>query len=98
LSLANGIVLRLRSDNQRGLFVLRPVRKDDILIIYDGPMLDHPTRYSIQIAENRHIEGTPESNAYLNPCSPTIRTRIWKKSALRPWPTPTEAQARHPES
>ena len=71
MSLANGIAVRLRSDNQRGLFVLRPVRKDEALITYDGPILHHPTRYSVQIDDNRHIEGTPESNAYLNhSCTP----------------------------
>ena len=71
MSLAKGVVIQPRSLNARGLFVLRPVVKDEILITYDGPILDHSTRYSIQIDENRHIEGTPESNAYLNhSCAP----------------------------
>jgi SET domain-containing protein len=66
MSLANGVVVQLRPDNQRGLFVSRPVMQDDILITYDGPILNHPTRYSIQVGDQMHIEGTPESNAYLN--------------------------------
>ena len=57
--------------------------KDEILITYDGPILDHPTRYSIQIDENRHIEGTPESNAYLNhSCAPNTFVD-WKGVFLR---------------
>lgn len=47
------------------------MRKDEVLITYDGPLIDHPTRYSIQIDENLHIDGTPESNCYLNhSCAP----------------------------
>jgi hypothetical protein len=83
VSLADGIVVRLRSDRQRALFVLRPVHKDEVLITYDGPILDHPTRYSVQIDENRHIDGTPESNAYLNhSCAPNTYVD-WKGVSLR---------------
>jgi SET domain-containing protein len=47
------------------------VPKDEILITYDGPIIDRATRYSIQIDDYLHIEGTPESNAYLNhACAP----------------------------
>ncbi|MBZ5555558.1 MAG: SET domain-containing protein-lysine N-methyltransferase [Acidobacteriia bacterium] len=71
MSLVNGVTVQLRPDHQRGLFVLRPVSKDEILVTYDGPIIDHPTRYSIQIDKNRHIDGTPDSNACLNhSCAP----------------------------
>jgi hypothetical protein len=53
VSLANGVVIRVRADNQGSLFILRPVRKDEILVIYDGPIINHPTRYSIQIDDKR---------------------------------------------
>jgi SET domain-containing protein len=83
VSLANGVAVRLRSDHQRGLFVLRDVRKDEILIAYDGPIIDHPTRYSIQIDESLHIDGTPDSNSYLNhSCSPNTYVD-WKGVFLR---------------
>jgi SET domain-containing protein len=83
MSLANSVVVRLRADNQRGLFVLGRVRKDEILITYDGPIIDHPTRYSIQTEENVHIDGTPESNAYLNhSCAPNTYVD-WKGVVLR---------------
>ena len=48
MSLANGVVMRVRPGKQRGLFVTQPVRKGEILIIYDGPLIDHATRYSVQ--------------------------------------------------
>ncbi len=71
MSLAYGVAMQFRPDGQRGLFVQRPVRQGEILITYDGPIIDHPTRHSIQIDDQRHIEGTPESNAFLNhSCSP----------------------------
>ena len=71
MSLAKGVEARLRADGQRGLFALGHVSRGEILIVYDGPVIDHPTRYSIQIDDNRHIDGTPESNAYLNhSCDP----------------------------
>jgi len=83
VSFANGVAVRLRADNQRGLFVLRPVRKDETLITYDGPIIDYPTRYSIQIDESLHIDGTPESNAYLNhSCAPNTYVD-WKGLFLR---------------
>ena len=59
------------------------MHKDEILITYDGLLIDHPTRYSIQIDENLHIEGTPESNAYLNhSCAPNTYVD-WKGVFLR---------------
>jgi len=83
VAVADGIAARLRPDNQRGLFALRPVHKDEILITYDGPIIDHSTRYSIQIDDNLHIEGTPESNAYLNhSCAPNAYVD-WKGVFLR---------------
>lgn len=83
MSLANGVAMQLRPDKQRGLFVTRSVRKDEILITYDGPITDRPTRYSIQIDDNHHIEGTPESNAFLNhSCAPNTYVD-WKGMFLR---------------
>ena len=83
MSLATNIAVRLRKDNQRGLFVRRPMRKDEVLITYNGPLIDHPTRYSIQIDENLHIDGTPESNCYLNhSCAPNTYVD-WKGLCLR---------------
>jgi len=83
VSLANGVTIRVNAVNGRGLFVLRPVYKDEILITYDGPILDHPTRYSIQTGESEHIDGTAESNAYLNhSCAPNTFVD-WKGVFLR---------------
>lgn len=71
MSLANGIAVRFRPENHHGLFALRYLLKNEILITYDGPMIDHATRYSIQIDDGWHIDGTPDSNSYLNhSCSP----------------------------
>ncbi len=61
----------LRNDGQKCLRAAAAISKNEILITYDGPIIDHATRYSIQIDHSRHIEGTPESNAYLNhSCAP----------------------------
>jgi len=61
----------VRSDGQKCLVANGSVSGNEILITYNGPIIDHPTRYSIQIDDHKHIEGTPESNAYLNhSCAP----------------------------
>ncbi len=71
MALSPKVKLGVRPDGQKGLFVTAAARRDEVLIVYDGPVIDHPTRYSVQIDENRHIEGTEESNAYLNhSCAP----------------------------
>jgi hypothetical protein len=61
----------VRPDGQKCLSANTDISENDILITYDGPIIDHPTRYSIQIDDDKHIEGTAESNAYLNhSCAP----------------------------
>lgn len=82
MSLANGVVVRQRPDNQRGLFVLVPVHNYEVVLALDGPVIDHASRYSIQI-DNLHIEGTPKSNMYLNhSCSPNTYVD-WSARCLR---------------
>src|SRR2546422_759606 len=75
MSVANGIAVRLRSDHQHGLFVLRQVRKDETLITYDGPTIDHPTRYSIQIDDGLHIYLSPDQQRELAPLVPEFMRR-----------------------
>jgi len=59
------------------------INEHEVLITYDGPIIDHPTRYSIQIDDGKHIEGTPESNAYLNhSCAPNAYVD-WNGVCLR---------------
>ena len=66
LALSANIAVRSKPRNERGLFALSAVVQDEVLLTYDGPVLNHPTRLSIQIDDDRHIEGTDDSNAYLN--------------------------------
>jgi len=56
----------LRADGQKCLRANADISGNEILITYDGPIIDHPTRYSIQVDDDKHIEGTTESNACLN--------------------------------
>ena len=73
----------LRKDGQKGLFAIADVRKNEVLITYDGPIIDHATRYSIQIDDHKHIEGTEESNAFLNhSCAPNAYVD-WSGVSLR---------------
>ncbi len=83
MSLTELVAVRQRKDNQLGLFALGSVHKGDILIRYDGPIIDHPTRYSIQVDDDVHIDGTPDSNSYLNhSCSPNAYVD-WSGIVLR---------------
>ena len=83
MALAQGIAVRVRTDRERALFAERAFRSGDVLITYDGPVLDHPTRYSVQIGEHQHVEGTAESNAWLNhSCAPNAYVE-WTPLRLR---------------
>jgi len=71
MALSSAVCASHRLDGQKCLRANVGIGKEEILITYDGPILDHPTRYSIQIDDGKHIDGTPESNAYLNhSCAP----------------------------
>jgi len=43
----------LRPDGQKCLRANAEISENEILISYDGPIIDHPTRYSIQIDDNK---------------------------------------------
>ena len=71
MALSSTVRASHRQDGQRCVCAKTDIGKNEILITYDGPIIDHSTRYSIQIDDDKHIEGTPESNAYLNhSCAP----------------------------
>jgi hypothetical protein len=52
MALAPKIRPAARSDGQKCLLAYAPVDKHEVLITYDGPIFDHPTRYSIQIEDD----------------------------------------------
>ena len=66
MALSPNVSVSLCRDGQKCLCADAEISENEILLRYDGPTIDHPTRYSIQIDDHRHIEGTPESNACLN--------------------------------
>ena len=81
--LSNKLAIAFRKDGQKGVFAKENIAPDEVLITYDGPVIDHPTRFSIQIDENKHIEGTEDSNAFLNhSCSPNAYVD-WNRLCLR---------------
>ncbi|HEY3358964.1 MAG TPA: SET domain-containing protein-lysine N-methyltransferase [Polyangia bacterium] len=77
------VVLKMRPDGQEGLFAREAVERDEILVVYDGPVVDHATRYSIQIDDDRHLDGTPDSSAFINhSCDPSAYVD-WRGLCLR---------------
>jgi hypothetical protein len=77
------IVASVRPDGEKGLFAVQDVAQNEILLTYDGHLINHPTRLSIQVDDDRHIEGTENSNAFLNhSCDPTAFVD-WKGACLR---------------
>jgi hypothetical protein len=77
------IVVSARPNGEKGLFATQDVAENKILITYDGPIIDHSTRLSIQIDDDKHIEGTENSNAFLNhSCDPTAYVD-WNGICLR---------------
>ncbi|HEY9166574.1 MAG TPA: SET domain-containing methyltransferase [Candidatus Kryptonia bacterium] len=82
MALSKKVIVETRKDNQRGLFAVEEIVRDEVLLTFDGPILDHPTRYSIQIDDDKHIEGTDDSNAYLNHSCNANTYVDWKKLCL----------------
>jgi SET domain-containing protein len=71
MALSQNVIVSTRKDSQKGLFAGAHVARGEVLLTYDGPRLDHPTRLSIQIDDHVHVEGTDDSNAFLNhSCEP----------------------------
>ncbi|MBL7160598.1 MAG: SET domain-containing protein [Candidatus Aenigmarchaeota archaeon] len=55
----------------KGLFAKEYVRKDEILIRFKGNFLGKATRTSLQIGENKHLEGPGKIDDFLNhSCEP----------------------------
>ncbi len=75
--------IAVRSDGQQGLFAKRDIAEGAVLLAYDGRVLDHFTRLSIQIDDNRHIEGTDESNSFLNHSCDANAYVDWNALCLR---------------
>jgi hypothetical protein len=83
VALSSKIGTSIRPDGQKCLVAKANIAENEILITYDGPVIDRPTRYSVQIDDHKHIEGTPESNAYLNhSCAPNAYVD-WRGVYLR---------------
>lgn len=83
MALSDKIVVATRLNGQRGLFSTSDIVQEEILLTNDGPVLALPTRLSIQVDENMHIEGTDDSNAFLNhSCDPNAYVD-WKSLCLR---------------
>lgn len=83
MALSQKVVISTRKDSQKGLFASAAVARGEALLTYDGPLLDHPTRLSIQIDDNKHVEGTDDSNAFLNhSCEPNAFVD-WESLCLR---------------
>lgn len=83
MSRAPFLIVATRPDGQRGLFTTEAVKAGAVLLTYDGPVIDHPTRLSIQVDEGVHIEGTEDSNAFVNhACDPSAYVD-WDARCLR---------------
>ncbi|MEK7447789.1 MAG: SET domain-containing protein-lysine N-methyltransferase [Patescibacteria group bacterium] len=60
--------------NHQSIFLLESVFKDEILIDFRDELkfLGRPTRESLQISFDKHVDGTPNNVAFLNhECEPT---------------------------
>jgi len=83
MALSANVAVRSKRDDGRGLFALSAIAQGEVLLTYDGPILDHPTRLSIQIDDSKHIEGTDDSNAYLNHSCDANAFVDWSALCLR---------------
>jgi len=59
------------AEKGKSLFAKEDIGKDEVLIKFEGVILNKPTRTSLQIDENKHLEGPGESDDFLNhSCEP----------------------------
>ncbi len=83
MALSQKVIVSTGKNSSKGLFAREQVVRGEVLLTYDGPLLNHPTRLSIQIDDNTHVEGTDDSNAFLNhSCEPNAYVD-WKSLCLR---------------
>ena len=82
MALFTEIEVALRPDGQKGLIAKTDIAESSVLLTYDGPLLNHPTRLSIQIDNDKHIEGTDDSNAFLNHSCDANAYVDWKALCL----------------
>ena len=64
----------------KGVFIIQPFKKGAVLFVLEGPLLDYPTRTSIQVGKNKHIED--KLGAFINhSCQPSAVVD-WQGHAL----------------
>jgi SET domain-containing protein len=83
MALSKNIRVALRPNGQKGLFAAADVAEGTVLLTYDGPIISRPTRLSIQIDDDRHIEGTDDSNSFLNHSCDANAYVDWNALCLR---------------
>ncbi len=55
----------------KALFARTPIKKQEVLIRFEGKILDHPTKYTLQIDLKKHLEGPGAIDDYINhSCEP----------------------------
>ena len=65
----------------KGLILRKNVKKDEVVFTLSGKMLDHPTRESIHIGDNKHIYD--ENGIFINHSfEPTVRIDGYNVVAL----------------
>ncbi|HVY01474.1 MAG TPA: SET domain-containing protein [Candidatus Nanoarchaeia archaeon] len=58
-------------NNEEGLFAKEDIEKDELIIEFKGGIVDKPTKYSLQIDKNKHLESTELTDNSLNhSCNP----------------------------
>lgn len=83
MALSDKVRVGPRHDGQEGLFAADAIAEGEVLLTYDGPVLDHATRLSIQVDDHVHVEGTAESNAFLNHACDASAYVDWEALCLR---------------
>jgi hypothetical protein len=72
MGLSEKLAIKTGPDGQTGTFARRRIAKGEILMTFDGRVIDHRTATSVQIDDYRHINGTEYSTQFLNhSCEPT---------------------------
>lgn len=59
------------AEKGRGIFAMNPIDQGEALITFEGKIVNHPTKTTLQIDDGKHLEGPGENDDFLNhSCTP----------------------------
>ena len=60
-----------QTERGRSIFATEEIKKNELIFIYGGKTITEPNKFTVQIGDNAHIQGSGDINDYINhSCEP----------------------------